>query len=186
MDGAYQLSHPEMPQMQEFVAILKEQHTALGLPQEEWEGVYMEVGKRSNALFVAAVHNTTRGFACGGCRVWRYNQMSDLFRDSARLAVGMTRKSALAGLWVGGGKSIIAADSNHVDLSTRAARDKVFGEYGEFLTSLRGVYQGAEDVGANVEVEGEKKLLFLMHMAIKRTCWLHFARRATLLVFQSL
>jgi leucine dehydrogenase len=62
----------------------------------------------------------------------------------------MGRKSALAGLWWGGGKGLIAKN-NGVDYSDHQFRDALFGEYGKFITSLRGLYYGAEDVGLTEE-----------------------------------
>jgi glutamate dehydrogenase/leucine dehydrogenase len=58
----------------------------------------------------------------------------------------MGRKNALAGLWWGGGKGVIARapGEQHKDPAYRA---KLFHEYGRFITSLRGAYVTAEDVG---------------------------------------
>jgi len=70
-------------------------------------------------------------------------------RDGMRLAIGMGRKSALAGLWAGGAKGVIAQPpgDRHQD---PAYRHELFSDYAEFLTSLRGCYVAAEDVGLNV------------------------------------
>jgi glutamate dehydrogenase/leucine dehydrogenase len=58
----------------------------------------------------------------------------------------MGRKNALAGLWWGGGKGVIAraAGDRHRD---PAYRRTLYEDYGRFVTSLRGVYVTAEDVG---------------------------------------
>jgi len=50
---------------------------------------------------------------------------------------GMGQKSALAGLWAGGGKGVIHQPPNHRD---PAVRRDVFFDYGDFLTSLNGCY----------------------------------------------
>ena len=68
-------------------------------------------------------------------------------RDGLRLAQGMGRKSALAGLWWGGGKGLIAKHAASVQGETRKA---LLDDYGAFLTSLRGCYIGAEDSGISV------------------------------------
>lgn len=107
------------------------------------EAVFLQVGS-SGALHAVFVHKTHRGQGAGGVRNWRYASMQDLVRDGLRLAVGMGRKSALAGLWWGGGKGVIAAPEAAVSGERRAA---LYREFGTFITSLRGVYVTAEDVG---------------------------------------
>jgi glutamate dehydrogenase/leucine dehydrogenase len=110
------------------------------------EGIFLAVGPESGALFGAFVHRTNRGQGAGGLRHWPYASVEAFIRDGLRLAAGMTRKNALAGLWWGGGKGIICRhpDKDHKDPAYRA---KVYAEYGDFVTSLRGVYITAEDAG---------------------------------------
>ncbi len=110
------------------------------------EGVFFEVGKESGALLAAFVHRTTRGQAAGGLRHWPYPTLEALVRDGLRLSVGMTRKNAMAGLWWGGGKGIIARRDD-ADWQSRAYRDLVYAEYGRFVSSLGGCYVTAEDAG---------------------------------------
>ena len=59
---------------------------------------------------IIAVHNSNLGPALGGCRMWPYEKEEDAIRDVLRLSRGMTYKSALAGLKLGGGKSVIIGD----------------------------------------------------------------------------
>lgn len=105
-----------------------------------------EVGRESGHLLAAFIHRVERGQAAGGVRFWRYPQLGNLIRDGLRLSVGMGQKNALAGLWWGGGKGIIArqADLDYADPQRRAA---VFRDYGRFISSLAGCYVTAEDVG---------------------------------------
>jgi glutamate dehydrogenase/leucine dehydrogenase len=112
----------------------------------EHEGLFFEVGPNSGALFGAFVHRTVRGQGAGGLRHWPYPTVEAFVRDGLRLAAGMTRKNALAGLWWGGGKGIICrrSDRDHRDPAYRA---QVYGEYGDFVSSLRGCYVTAEDAG---------------------------------------
>jgi glutamate dehydrogenase/leucine dehydrogenase len=58
----------------------------------------------------------------------------------------MSRKSALAGLWWGGGKGIItpAGDVSRCDPERRRA---LYTDYGRFVSSLRGSYVTAVDAG---------------------------------------
>ncbi|MEM8995707.1 MAG: Glu/Leu/Phe/Val dehydrogenase dimerization domain-containing protein [Acidobacteriota bacterium] len=110
------------------------------------EGLFFEVGRESSHLFSAFVHRTTRGQSAGGLRFWSYGSFEDLVRDGLRLSRGMGHKNALAGLWWGGGKGIIARrrDVDHRDPEVRRA---VYADYGRFVSSLRGLYVTAEDVG---------------------------------------
>jgi glutamate dehydrogenase/leucine dehydrogenase len=112
------------------------------------EGVFLEVGSGTGALFGAFVHRTIRGQGAGGVRLWPYPRLESFLRDGLRLSVGMSRKSALAGLWWGGGKGVIARP---LDGSWRDPdyRRTLYREYGRFITGLRGCYVAAEDVGTS-------------------------------------
>jgi len=72
--------------------------------------------------------------------------VESFLRDGLRLAKGMTRKSALAGIWWGGGKGIIAR-SPDAAADDSEYRSRLYQEYGDFVTSLRGAYICAEDAG---------------------------------------
>ncbi|MEO1224266.1 MAG: Glu/Leu/Phe/Val dehydrogenase dimerization domain-containing protein, partial [Pseudomonadota bacterium] len=56
---------------------------------------------------IIAIHNTSRGPALGGCRMWPYGHEDDALTDVLRLSRGMTYKAAISGLDLGGGKSVI-------------------------------------------------------------------------------
>jgi leucine dehydrogenase len=117
------------------------------------EALFFEIGKRSDSLMAAFLHKTVRGAPQGGVRLWNYTTLEGMVRDGLRLSTGMSRKNAAAGLWWGGGKGIIVSNSQSEKLNFDDAkvRDAVFHDYGEFLTSLRGAYYGAEDVGLTPE-----------------------------------
>ncbi|MDP6977651.1 MAG: Glu/Leu/Phe/Val dehydrogenase dimerization domain-containing protein [Myxococcota bacterium] len=108
------------------------------------EALFLAAGTESRALFGAFVHKTQRGQAQGGVRNWNYDTVESFLRDGLRLSVGMGRKCALADLWWGGGKAIICPQDPPRD---RDARRTMFREFGEFVTSLRGIYITAEDAG---------------------------------------
>ena len=110
------------------------------------EGVFLQVTEKYNFLQSAFVHRTVRGQAAGGSRFWRYDSMEDFLRDGLRLSQGMTHKNALAGLWWGGGKGVIARNNAH-DFRDPELRKSIFQEYGTFISSLQGCYVTAEDVG---------------------------------------
>lgn len=113
------------------------------------EGAFFEVEPDHGVLYGAFVHRTRRGQGAGGVRFWRYDTVEDYLRDGLRLAVGMTRKNALAGLWWGGGKGVMAAPPD-LDVRDPEVRRGVYRGYGRFITSLRGCYVTAEDVGTHV------------------------------------
>ena len=117
---------------------------------EEHEGMYFEVGASSGALLGVFIHKTLRGAAGGGIRMREYKTLTDYIFDGLRLATGMGRKNALTGLWHGGGKGVIAQPPG-VDVKDKSFRNKLFKDYGVFLTSLRGCYVAAEDSGVSVE-----------------------------------
>lgn len=93
---------------------------------------------------IIAVHNTKLGPAVGGCRMFPYANDEQALEDVLRLSRGMTYKSALAGLPMGGGKAVIIGDP---------ASDKtpeLLRKMGEFIESLDGLYVTAEDSGTSV------------------------------------
>jgi glutamate dehydrogenase/leucine dehydrogenase len=112
------------------------------------QAIFLGVGAETGALFGAFLYRTLRGQAQGGLRRWRYASLEEWLRDGLRLSVAMARKNALAGLWWGGGKGVVA------DPSDGRARDPgfrrtLYREYGAFVSSLRGCYVTAEDVGTS-------------------------------------
>ena len=90
-----------------------------------------------------AVHNTNLGPALGGCRMVRYASDADAIRDALRLSRGMTYKNALAGLPLGGGKSVIIG--NPFTEKTEALLEAM----GCAVESLGGIYITAEDSGTS-------------------------------------
>jgi leucine dehydrogenase len=141
-EGRVESSHPLLEPVAEFLMADRRDFRA-------HEGLFFQVDRSGRMILGAFVHKTCRGQAAGGVRFWGYDTLEDYLRDGLRLAEGMTRKNALAGLWWGGGKGVIAHDPD-VDKSDPAVRATLYGEYGEFMSSLRGCYVTAEDVGTHV------------------------------------
>jgi leucine dehydrogenase len=94
---------------------------------------------------IIAIHNTVLGPALGGTRFWNYGSDEEAFVDALRLSRGMTYKAAVAGLNLGGGKSVIIGDPR----TTR--REEIFRAHGRFVETLKGRYITAEDVGTSVD-----------------------------------
>ncbi len=109
------------------------------------QGVYLSLGQRTGALLGIFVHRVHRGPGAGGVRFWSYSTLGDYLKDGLRLARGMTRKNALAQLWWGGGKGVVARPQGEF------SRRDLFLDYGDFVSQLNGVYVTAEDVGTTPE-----------------------------------
>jgi leucine dehydrogenase len=92
---------------------------------------------------IIAIHNTVLGPSLGGCRIWKYATDQEALTDVLRLSRGMTYKSAVAGINLGGGKSVIIGDSKVIKSEALMRR------FGRFVDDLGGKYITAEDVGTN-------------------------------------
>ncbi|MHB1610603.1 MAG: Glu/Leu/Phe/Val dehydrogenase dimerization domain-containing protein [Sulfobacillus sp.] len=101
--------------------------------------------KTTGLKAIVGIHDTTLGPALGGCRMWPYENEEDAIVDVLRLSRGMTYKNAAMGLDLGGGKSVIWADSRQ-DKS-----EALFRAFGRLIQSLGGRYITAEDVGINAD-----------------------------------
>jgi len=99
---------------------------------------------QSGLRAIICIHNTVLGPAVGGCRMWKYATEEEALVDALRLARGMTYKSALAGLNLGGGKAVIIGDPK------RDKSEPLLRSFGRFVQGLAGRYLTAEDVGTNV------------------------------------
>ena len=106
--------------------------------------------KSTGLKAITAIHNTVLGPALGGSRFWNYATEDEAIEDALRLARGMTYKSALAGLGLGGGKTVIWGDTQQLrkDPIKREAFWRAFGRY---LEGLGGRYYTAEDVGTSTQ-----------------------------------
>ena len=90
---------------------------------------------------IIGIHNTVLGPALGGTRMWQYANEWEALNDVLRLSRGMTFKSAITGLNLGGGKAVIIGDAK------TQKTPELMKRFGEFVHSLSGKYITAEDVG---------------------------------------
>ncbi|HBC03019.1 MAG TPA: Glu/Leu/Phe/Val dehydrogenase dimerization domain-containing protein [Aequorivita sp.] len=90
---------------------------------------------------IIGIHNTVLGPALGGTRMWNYTSEWEALNDVLRLSRGMTYKSAITGLNLGGGKAVLIGDAK-----TQKTPELML-KFGEFVHSLGGKYITAEDVG---------------------------------------
>ncbi len=115
----------------------------------EHERVAIAVGERSALPVIVAVHSTVLGQAVGGCRLWRYGDWREALDDALRLSEAMTLKCALAGLPLGGGKSVIALAPDS-DLTADRRRAAML-DLGDAVDAFGGTYGVGEDVGTTAE-----------------------------------
>ncbi len=119
--------------------------TPWGFPDfDAHEGLHFIDKPQCGLRAIIAVHSTHLGPAAGGARFWHYAQSADALTDALRLSRGMSYKNAMAGLPLGGGKSVIlAGEDGHKSPDLLAA-------FGKAVDSLGGRYITAEDVGMSV------------------------------------
>lgn len=98
---------------------------------------------------IIAVHNTHLGPALGGCRMWNYASDEEAINDVLRLSRGMTYKAAMAGLPLGGGKSVILGDPSAIKTP------EMMQALGVAVETFSGRYIVAEDVGTTAADMGE-------------------------------
>jgi len=115
------------------------------LAEHEHEQVSLYYEPSSGYRGIIAVHSTVLGPALGGTRFWHYGSDVEALIDALRLSRGMTYKAAVAGLNLGGGKSVIIGDN------TTPRREPLFRAHGRHVESLKGRYVTAEDVGTSTQ-----------------------------------
>jgi leucine dehydrogenase len=107
------------------------------------EEIAMGSDPKSGYRGIVAIHSTRLGPALGGTRFWNYATDDEAIIDALRLSRGMTYKNAVAGLNLGGGKSVIIGDNRTTN------REAIFRAHGRLVESLGGRYITAEDVGTS-------------------------------------
>jgi leucine dehydrogenase len=93
---------------------------------------------------VIAIHDTTLGPSLGGIRMRAYPDQHAAVADALDLAQAMTYKAALAGLELGGGKSVINADP------AASNRRELLAAHARYINSLGGRYIPAVDMGTTL------------------------------------
>lgn len=113
---------------------------------------------------IVAVHSTRLGPAVGGCRVWRYADESDALRDALRLSRGMTYKAAMAGLHLGGGKTVVMSEA------MRSKTPAMMRALGRAIERMGGSYVTGEDVGTTCEdmIEIRTETTHVMGLPVER------------------
>jgi leucine dehydrogenase len=109
------------------------------------EFVLFASDERSGLKAILAVHDTRRGPAIGGCRVWPYANEDAALNDALRLARGMSYKAAAADVPFGGGKVVVMLDP------AQGKTPAMMRSLGSVIESLKGRYITGEDVGTTAE-----------------------------------
>ncbi|MEP0265092.1 Glu/Leu/Phe/Val dehydrogenase [Dokdonia sp.] len=121
---------------------LKKVNPVFGQPSfNDHEQIVFCNDKDTGLKAIIGIHNTVLGPALGGTRMWNYATEWDALNDVLRLSRGMSFKSAITGLNLGGGKAVIIGDAK------TQKTPELMKRFGEFVHSLSGRYITAEDVG---------------------------------------
>ncbi|QIL02557.1 Glu/Leu/Phe/Val dehydrogenase [Sphingomonas sinipercae] len=119
--------------------------TPWGFPDyDAHEGLHFIDEPTSGLKAIIAVHSTHLGPAAGGARFWHYADSAEALKDALRLSRGMSYKNAMAGLPLGGGKSVLLAPED------RTKSPGYLAAFGKAVDQLSGRYVTAEDVGMSV------------------------------------
>jgi leucine dehydrogenase len=124
---------------------------------ERWDGeeVVVRYDAPTRAWMFVCVHSTVLGPGAGGTRMKVYARPDDALRDGLRLSGAMTRKNAVAGLALGGGKAVLAVP----EIPAGAPRRELLLRYADLVESLHGTYWTACDMNTtpeDMDVIGER------------------------------
>ena len=138
--------------------------TPWGFPDyDAHEALHFIEDKASGLKAIIAVHSTHLGPAAGGARFWHYADDADALTDALRLSRGMSYKNAMAGLALGGGKSVLLAPED------RSKSPELLAAFGKAVDSLGGRYVTAEDVGMSVKdmIEVRRQTRFVAGLPVE-------------------
>lgn len=114
----------------------------------DWDGQLScsRYDDETGAFLTIAVHSRRLGPATGGTRAMQYAGPDAAVEDATRLAGAMTLKMAIAGLPMGGGKSVIALPAPRHEIDPARWR-RILELHAENLATLAGTYWTGPDVG---------------------------------------
>ncbi|MCB1198567.1 MAG: Glu/Leu/Phe/Val dehydrogenase [Deltaproteobacteria bacterium] len=115
------------------------------MSERNFENIHFRFDEKTGLRSIIAIHSTKGGPALGGCRFYPYPDEATGLNDVMNLAHAMSYKAALAGLPLGGGKSIIFGDAK-----TSKTQEKLEA-FAEFVESLGGRYITSVDSGTSPE-----------------------------------
>lgn len=101
---------------------------------------------------IISIHSTALGPALGGCRFYPYADEAAALKDVMRLSRAMTYKASIAGLDLGGGKSVIIGDPK------RLKSPELMEAFGRCVERIGGRYITSVDSGTSAaDMEDVKK-----------------------------
>jgi len=140
---------------EQLITPVVEDITAQAASHPEYSGhekLFLITDKASGLKAKIAIHSLIEGRALGGCRRWEYESDAQWSADVLRLSRGMTRKSAVAGLPLGGAKAAIMGGNPTKEMM------RAFGKAIAMIEKKYGMkYITAEDVGITEELLKEVK-----------------------------
>jgi leucine dehydrogenase len=112
-----------------------------------WDGQQVAVRYDAdlNTWMFIGVHSTHDGRSGGGTRMAVYAEPEAALADALKLSAAMTRKMAVCDVAMGGGKAVLAVP----ELPTGDRRTELLHRYGDFITSLGGLYATAPDMNTS-------------------------------------
>ena len=119
--------------------------TALDKRDQAHEQVVFCSDSETGLKAIIAIHSTALGPALGGCRMRSYQTEEQALEDVLRLSEAMSYKAAMAGLQLGGGKSVIIANPE------KDKAPELLWSFGVQIESLKGRYIVAKDMGIDTE-----------------------------------
>jgi leucine dehydrogenase len=114
-------------------------------PFEGYEKVVEVIDSENGLHAIIAIHNTSLGPSLGGIRIYPYLSVDAALQDALRLSKGMTNKSTMAEIGLGGGKSVIIADPS------KQKTKQLLTAFAQAVNMLEGKYICAADVGSTSE-----------------------------------
>lgn len=108
------------------------------------ESVIFVTDRSVSLQAIIAIHSTRLGPALGGCRAWAYTSESQALEDVLRLSRAMTLKASIAGVALGGGKSVVLLEAG------QRKTPELMRAMGHAIDELGGRYIAGEDIGTNV------------------------------------
>jgi leucine dehydrogenase len=112
-----------------------------------WDGEQVAVrydAELDTWMFIG-VHSTKLGKTGGGTRMRVYERPEDGLADALKLSSAMTRKFAVCDFPRGGGKAVLAVPA----LPEGDARRELLHRFGDFVSSLGGLYSCAPDMNTS-------------------------------------
>lgn len=115
------------------------------IQHRDHEAVVFCSDKASGLRAIIGIHDSTLGPALGGCRMKPYASEEEALSDVLKLSRAMSYKSSMAGLNLGGGKTVVMLND------PKEKTPELLKALAERISLLRGSYIGAGDVGSNTD-----------------------------------